>query len=68
MRLRAAVLILVSLFPFFGGPALAASFSQPQFSHQTRNGDIYVTDLSRRLRRIRNGVITTVAGAPCGGR
>ena len=46
-----------------GGPASAASFNTPMGMAQDRFGNLFVADSgNHRIRRISNGVITTVAG------
>jgi uncharacterized protein (TIGR03437 family) len=46
-----------------GGPATSASLSQPQAVAVDANGDLYIADSNNnRIRRVRAGVITTVAG------
>lgn len=45
------------------GKALEALFSHPCGLHVAPNGDLYVCDMNNhRIRRIRDGVVTTVAG------
>ncbi|MBC8165848.1 MAG: putative Ig domain-containing protein [Bryobacteraceae bacterium] len=51
-----------------GGPALNASFKNPEGLSVTSNGELLVCDLNgHRIRRIdRNGIITTIAGTVYG--
>jgi len=47
-----------------GGPALAAQLNRPAGLALHSNGDLYIFDVnSQRLRRIRGGTITTIAGS-----
>ena len=67
-RSRAAVIATVAGngtagFSGDNGPALAAQFNAPTGIAVDSNGDLYVADNDNfRVRKISNGVITTVAG------
>jgi streptogramin lyase len=53
---------------FEDGPIATAKFNQPYNLALAANGDIYVTDRgNRRIRRISNGIVTTVAGTGADG-
>ena len=46
-----------------GGPAKEASLNNPNGLFVTSEGDVYFSDLSNdRVRRVRNGIIETIAG------
>jgi serine/threonine-protein kinase len=47
------------------GPAISARFNLPLAVAAASNGDVYVADTKNHcIRLIRNGIVTTVAGAP----
>jgi uncharacterized protein (TIGR03437 family) len=51
-----------------GGPATSAQLSEPSGVTVDAAGNLYVADtLNNRIRKVSNGVITTVAGSPAQG-